>query len=302
MLSNGQRMRFFFRGQILILVILSFNGCKEDVNPPIFPPPDDPADYSTCLISLSNTTLDVVTWNIEQFSKTNTNTIEVVEIISKMDADIIGVQEVTSITDFNEMMDSIDGWEGIIVDLGGLNTGYLYKTSEISINSELFTIYGDNSNAFPRPPVVGVFTHVSGTEFTIINIHLKCCGGTDNEDRRREASTLLKTYIDDNLGDMRVLVVGDYNDLIEEPEPANVFQVFIDDPLNYHFADIDIANGSELNWSYPGWPSHLDHILITNELFTAWESSSTYLLDDCLSNYEEEVSDHRPVIARFNME
>ena len=218
-----------------------------------------------------------------------------------MDADIIGVQEITSIADFNTMVATIDGWEGQVIDLGGLNTGYLYKSSEITLSGNLFTIYDNELSAFPRPPVIGVFTHVSGTEFTIINLHLKCCGGTDNEDRRREASTLLKTYIDDNLEDVPVLVLGDYNDLIEEPEPANVFQVFIDDPLNYQFADMEIANGSETNWSYPGWPSHLDHILMTNELFTSWESSTTYLLDDCLSTYDAQVSDHRPVLARFNM-
>ena len=31
----------------------------------------------------------------------------------------------------------------------------------------------------------------------IINNHLKCCGGSDNEERRRDASEKLKQYIDD---------------------------------------------------------------------------------------------------------
>ena len=287
---------------ILLVFILSLQSCEEEVTPPPpTPAPYEPADYSACVIPLTNTTLDIVTWNIENFSRSNTNMDEVVEIISSMDADIIGLQEIASITDFNSLVDSIDGWEGVIANLGGLNTGYLYKTSEISINSEIFTIYGDNSSAFPRPPVVGVFSHVSGTEFTIINLHLKCCGGIDNEDRRREASSLLKTYIDESLVHVPVLVVGDYNDLIDEPEVTNVFQVFINDSLNYQFTDMDIAKGNEGNWSYPGWPSHLDHILMTDELFSRWQSTSTILLDDCLSSYDAIVSDHRPVLARFNM-
>ncbi len=40
---------------------------------------------------------------------------------------------------------------------------------------------------------------MSGLQATLINIHLKCCGGSDNIARRTEASRLLKEYIDTNL-------------------------------------------------------------------------------------------------------
>jgi len=276
----------------------------EDPDPDPDPSTDVPVtgDYAECLNVLSDSTLDVVTWNIEQFSSSNTNTATVTDIIKVMDADIIGVQEISSITDFNAMVAAIDGWEAVIVNLsGGLNTGYLYKSSEITLNGSLTTIYNDNSSAFPRPPVVGTFTHVSGLQFTIMNLHLKCCGGADNENRRREASELLKLYIDQNLSTVAVLVVGDYNDELQDVGSSNVFKVFIDDPNNYLFADMAIANGTDANWSFPGWPSHLDHILMTNELFDRWESTSTLKLDDCRDSYEAAVSDHRPVMARFNV-
>lgn len=306
----------FFRYILFLTAITYTQGCEE-----IIPKPpqqtiddDDGGDngdtdvpvtgiYAECLNVLSSNTLDVVTWNIEQFSSSNTNTTTVAEIISVMDADIIGVQEISSISDFNAMVANIDGWEATVVNLsGGLNTGYLYKTSEISLNGSLTTIYTDNSSAFPRAPVIGSFTHVSGTQFTIMNLHLKCCGGTANENRRREASELLKIYIDDNLATVPVLVVGDYNDEIQEAGSTNVFKVFIDDATNYQFADMAIAMGIKDNWSFPSWPSHLDHILMTNELFDRWESTSTLKLDVCRDSYEGAVSDHRPVMARFNME
>ena len=89
---------------------------------------------------------------------------------------------------------------------------------------------------------------------------------------------------------------------------VNVFQNFIDDSINYMFVDMDIANGPSTNWSYPGRPSHLDHILISNELFdefyNAGSTVQTIPAEDYLeggwSDYEKYVSDHRPVVLSLN--
>ena len=43
--------------------------------------------------------------------------------------------------------------------------------------------------------------------------------------------------------------------------------MFVDDNMNYLFTDMPIAQGNISEWSYPNWPSHLDHILITDGLF-----------------------------------
>ncbi|MEN8249636.1 MAG: endonuclease/exonuclease/phosphatase family protein [Bacteroidota bacterium] len=258
-------------------------------------------DYADCLNILSDSTLDVVTWNIEQFSSSNTNTALLAEMIEVMDADIIGVQEISSYSDFSSMVNGIDGWNFQYVNQGdGLSLGYLYKTSEITLNGSLTTIYDNETSAFPRAPVVGDFTHIpSGTQVTIMNLHLKCCD--DGEARRLAAAELLKGYIDTNLATENVLVIGDYNDDIQESPATNVFQGFIDDATNYRFVDMIIAQGSSSNWSYPGWPSHLDHILMTNELFDEWQSTSTLKLDVCKTSYEYDISDHRPVLARFKV-
>jgi endonuclease/exonuclease/phosphatase family metal-dependent hydrolase len=256
--------------------------------------------YTKCLNALSAKTLDVATWNIEQFSSSNTDLEKIKEIIKTMDADIIGVQEIRNISDFNSVANSIDGWKGSIVKIkGGLNIGYFYKSSEITLLEDLSTIYSNKKSAFPRPPVIGKFQHVSGLKFTVFNIHLKCCGGSKNENRRREAADLLKTYIDNNFKKESVIVVGDYNDEIQENPAKNVFKNFIDDATNYKFTDMEIAKGSSDNWSFSSWPSQIDHILITNELFSILKSTSTLKLDNCLNTYKNVISDHRPVMVRF---
>ena len=74
---------------------------------------------------------------------------------------------------------------------------------------------------------------------------------------------------------------------------------FINDEDNYYFADTHIANGPSSDWSFPNWPSHLDHILITNELFSDTINVMTIKLDNFFiggwSKYENYISDHRPV-------
>jgi len=103
--------------------------------------------------------------------------------------------------------------------------------------------------------------------------------------------------------------LGDYNDLLTDPLDAlnilnkNVFKKIILDSLKFEFIDMNIALNSSSYWSYPTWPSHLDHILITNELFDNVVNTQTIIAEDYLSErwseYEDVISDHRPVGIRL---
>ena len=106
--------------------------------------------------------------------------------------------------------------------------------------------------------------------------------------------------MDSNLPDDKVIILGDLNDIIysDAGEPIT-FQNFLDDPDDYAFADMEIAL-REPDWSYPSWPSHIDHLLITNELFNEVDTTQTLLLDDCESGYINSISDHRPVLIRLS--
>ena len=84
----------------------------------------------------------------------------------------------------------------------------------------------------PSPYVIQV--QVNEKEWIIINNHLKCCGdGTidsdtwDEEYRRQQASILLESYIKENWSTEPVILIGDYNDEIQEPESNNIFWNFI---------------------------------------------------------------------------
>lgn len=253
-----------------------------------------------CFPAFEDDELNVATWNIKFFPTEGDLTIgKVVEVIDALDADIIAVQEIANGSEFIALSSELDGWGAVYSNVRyGQELGFLYKKSAFPEFGELTQLFDNDSDAFPRQVVRVDATHVSGLEVVFMNLHLKCCGadGSEEQERRKSASEQIKLYIDENLADDAVIVLGDFNDEIEGV--SSPFQNFIDD-ANYTFADAEIGLGPEANWSYPSWPSHIDHILISDELFDKVNGVQTLLLEQCIINYSTTVSDHRPVLASF---
>ena len=288
---------------LVILLTLILSGCSKNNNPII----DDNQEYlhSELNFNGSTTNLDIVTWNIENFPK-NEYTIDYIkECIDFLDVDIIALQEIESTSSFNQLVNHLsescglggDCWDGFRSGPTNSQYGelsYLINTSEITSYQNPYSILYQDSYYFAwREPYV-LNINYNGENVTLINVHYKCCDGS--EDRREQASQSLYNYIQINMQNDNVIVLGDFND--ELIDNNNVFNIFIDD-ANYLFTDMLIASGEDAFWSFPSWPSHIDHILITNELFDNHIITSTVLIDNSMygyfSAYETYISDHRPV-------
>ena len=276
-----------------VLLLLVFNSCAENKN---IITSGNSIQFGT------ESTLDIVTWNIEHFPKNNLTVSYLAELIDSMNVDIIAMQEIWgdgASGSFENLKTKLDGWDGHRKSSG---LAYLYKT-ELTINS--LTEIND-LNEIIRTPYLLSLTW-GGQNIYVINNHFKAFGGAENEAERKIASEKIENYINEYLEDLNVIVLGDLNDELNDEESVNVFQNFINDSTNYKFVDMDLAYGSKANWSYPGWPSHLDHILITNELFDEFDnegsSVQTIRLEEYFDNgwteYENYISDHRPVGLRL---
>ena len=258
----------------------------------------------------TDTTFDIISWNIEWFPKNNNTANEVQEILARLEADVYALQEIEDTTLLKQIVSNIPGYECYFKSsyYGGL--AYVYNTNTIQINSkyEIFTSQ-PYWNAFPRSPQV-LDCNFMGNNYIIINNHFKCCGDgilnanntKDEENRRLQAVTYLKQHIDNTLLGKREILLGDLNDELIDNTANNVFQDFINDNTNYLFTDMLIAQANSTDWSYPTWPSHLDHILISNELFADFQNFNSLVsvirIDDYMgswSNYENNISDHRPI-------
>ncbi len=291
---------------LFVLVMAAATAALSCRRVPDPPSPDDTSLFSACVDPGSTTTLDIITFNAEGFPKAGYTSVTALSaLIKTIDPDIVALQEVASEADFNRLVKLMPGWTGVFYPINNdeWNLAYLLKNSETElVQGTVRTLFENDTWAFPRPPFEMVVKHkASGRELILINLHLKCCGGPDNESSRRSASSQLKEYLDQQRPDDAVVMMGDYNDeILSENFTENPFLNFIEDASDYAFADMAIAKGSQLWWSYPSWPSHIDHILVTDELFADIDTTMIIKVSPCYPEYGEVLSDHRPLGIRIN--
>ncbi len=264
----------------------------------------------------TDSTLDVITWNVQDFPK-NENTYEYLkEMIEILNVDIIAFQEIKDSLLFNELVSELPLYDGFVKIDYILGLAYLYNKNTIKVDSiyQIYTEY-EHWNNFPRAPMLISFKY-NNESFTIINNHLKCCGDGkleinikyDEEWRRYQAMSYILYYASENLINENHIILGDLNDEITDDEENNVFRYVINNLDKYIFADYEIAIGDSNFWSYPSYPSHLDHFIINNSLFDNFNNigsvcetiiAENYFEGD-LNTYDDFISDHRPVGLRLN--
>lgn len=261
----------------------------------------------------SDVSFEAITWNIQNFPRLGDQTIlDIVEIINDVDADLFALQEIEDTVSFRRLLSLLPGYDGLYSDdvySGGeyQKTAVIYKTDMIHISGKQM-LFTDDSYSFPRPPLrvyVQAFHHEKWFDFTLIVLHLKASGGAENEARRRSACNKLKNYLDNEIAissDKDFMVMGDWNDELNDPPADNVFQVFLDDPLNYIFLTQGLLNDPIQNATYIGsFNSIIDQVLISKEVLDEYTNGYTQVIkiDEFFSAYTYEVSDHRPVGVKF---
>ncbi|OPX28945.1 MAG: hypothetical protein B1H06_02305 [Candidatus Cloacimonas sp. 4484_143] len=273
-------------------------------------------EYDKLLVG-DEQTLEVMTWNIQNFPKSEFAIDYAAEIINAIDPDVIGLQEMESDSAFFclvKQLNDLDkhNWSGYRANRNywKQELAFIYKTDLIGVDKIYEIFYGDYK-PFPRSPLVMEFSY-NDQEVVIINNHFKARTGTKNEKRRRDAVDKLDEYILENHPDANVIVLGDMNDQLVDEGTANVFTTFLEKPSEYKFVDLKIAQSESADWSYPYYKyrGHIDHILISNELYDEFEKSDSFVKvvtigkfmeggDDARYKY---IGDHRPVVVKLQFE
>jgi endonuclease/exonuclease/phosphatase family metal-dependent hydrolase len=258
-------------------------------------------------------TLEIVSWNIQNFPKHQYTVQLSAEIINAISPDILGLQEIKSDSAFVELviqlnqLDQYNSWDGYraVSDEWDHNLAFVYKTNVVEVKN-VFEIYQeeDYDYAFPRRPLI-LQASYKGQEIYLINNHLKAMRGRENELRRKEAVKNLLSFIRAEHETSNIVVLGDLNDELTDTGDDNVFAEILQDSLNFRFTDWEIAADSTADWSYPYWKyrGHIDHILISNELFDEFSRSESYFKTIVIDRYMtggeniryEMITDHRPV-------
>ncbi|MDZ4121577.1 MAG: endonuclease/exonuclease/phosphatase family protein [Candidatus Cloacimonadaceae bacterium] len=298
---------------IIWLLAMMMVLCSCGTNTKIINPETPPS-----LAFGTDATFDVATWNLRTFPVNGNTTLDhLARLIPLLKLELIAFQEINSHSAMIQLDERLADYSSYISEAtSSYRLAYLYDNRSITVH-DAYPIMMGMQNPFPRPPYVIHLTW-RDEEIYVINNHLKAYGDNiidetdewDEERRRIMANQLLDQYIVTNLPNDKVIVLGDFNDEIQEGPESNVFMAFINKPDEYYFTTMPIAqNITYSNASYPTWPSHIDHILITNELFDAFEASGRYcrtiIIENAMGtwqNYYANVSDHRPVGLRLKFD
>ena len=300
----------------LLCAPLLLSGCGESDTKQIVDPPPPDVNRFEGLTFGSADSFEIVTWNLHNYPSSSLSVEYAAQALRAIDADIVALQEINIGSKFNALDDSLAGWSGHLgssTNYGDQDLALLWKDATVTVIVEPYEIFTSEYAAFPRSPLV-LECVVAGDTLVVVVNHFKAYDDNnidygnpeDDEYRRVMACQLLDEWIRDHHPDTAVIVLGDLNDKLIDPPVYNVFQIWLDAPELYRFADMPLATGPSSGWSWR-YSGHLDHILVTDELFPAVEAAGaevqTLRLDTYLENawneYETHLSDHLPVALKL---
>ncbi|MEJ2636255.1 MAG: hypothetical protein P8184_13315 [Calditrichia bacterium] len=300
-------------GILIAVLLMAAFGCNKRVTSPIDTELPDSSRINVPVFG-QNASFDLVAWNVENFPKLGTTTVtDVAEIMNDLNADIYAMEEVSDTVSFRDLLAKLKDYDGTystdVYSFGTYQkTAVIYNKNLIRISNKKM-LFPNDSYSFPRPPLqvsVSATRDSKTFDFNLIVLHLKASAGAENEARRRSAVKKLKEYLDTEIAsgqEKDYIVVGDWNDILSDPAASNVFQVLLDDSLNYRFLTKPLSKYPDQNASYIGYSSGslIDQILISADVFPEYSGGNTQVIkiDQYFNNYVSEVSDHRPVGANF---
>lgn len=246
-------------------------------------------------------------WNIQTFPKSPSTVDNVQAIVRSYRPALIGAVEIDDTLTFDELVGGLEGYQVVFNDDPGApsHVGLVFDTSRVSVGN-LETLFKDDSSSFPRPPLKAEvhLTLRDGSELVcgVIVLHLKAQLDSASVERRRAALRRLDEWLRSEIaqgGEDQYFLVGDMNDKIDDPVADNVFQPFIDAPDRYTILTTGEAAAGD--YSYLPFESLIDHVIATNAALAplGGEVATVMHVDEELANYEDTVSDHRPIGLRF---
>ncbi|MDA3865007.1 MAG: endonuclease/exonuclease/phosphatase family protein [Deltaproteobacteria bacterium] len=259
-----------------------------------------------------DSTLDIGTFNIQHFPRSGSTTVEQAAIVLKnLELDIIVLQEIEDIQSFDEMLEQ-SGYNGYLSNSAAFDVNLAVAYDEQSVELlKVEEVFLEDILLFPRPLLVMKFSWKESRPFWIVNLHLKCCGDglidesqyDDEEYRRIRAINQLTSWVEMYHPYDPVIVLGDWNDDITEPDYKNVFLPLFNAEEGWFFADMEIATDNNALWSYPSYPSHLDHICLSDEFESVFTAPETlveviplhYYYYNGFNDFASTLSDHLPL-------
>ncbi len=309
-------------------LLLATAACGSDRTTPTRPPDEPGPDPEPVAVPAAgdSSTFDVATWNLLNFGAPNAGPADerlqrarVRDVILGTDADLWGVQEVTSATAFDELLAQLPGYGGLLAndpsvengaafyDAGEIKVGLVYKRSAVQVQGARIVLTDLNSEFAGRPPLevrVRISVDAAQHDAVALVLHAKANQEVASWERRAAAATGLREYLDAEWPDRAVFVPGDWNDDLDEsitPGRDTPYRILLDGAPDWVFPTE--ALGADGATSILGFADVIDHILASDESMAWYEAGSALVhrVDEHVPQYRETTSDHLPVLARFRL-
>ncbi|KQN36224.1 hypothetical protein ASE92_08870 [Pedobacter sp. Leaf41] len=156
---------------------------------------------------------------------------------------------------------------------------------------------------------------INGKKETVyfIEIHAKANTGTpaeqiDSYNRRKGGNLQLKNWIDANLAGKKVIILGDFNDVLNPdktiaPMPAGTATSYSDftlDAANYFPITLPLSLAGKQ--STAGFNTVIDNVILTKSLNLNYIQGTAEVLDavkNLVTNYSSTTTDHYPIKSRY---
>ena len=296
---------------ILVVIVISYTFSYSQDCPPIDTVQvNSPQNLWSIPYENSWDGLEIMTWNVKEFPLSGYTVNYVTEIISDILPDVIVFQEISDIQDYENFSSMNPAYDFIHTNYGSevnpdLGMAVRSDCVEIVNYTTLFSSEGwAFAYRYPLKAELGWSCGDAAITIQLINIHFKAFDEGFNQ--RLAASQILADYIQNNISE-NIIVAGDFNDEIDDPENDNSLWPLVEDQNSY-FTTTPIAGDNYYN-SFPWgiYASFIDHVLISAELFDENMLSGeieTLRIDDYTgsSTYQYHISDHRPVVWKINVD
>ncbi|NUO48340.1 MAG: hypothetical protein HOV80_05735, partial [Polyangiaceae bacterium] len=244
----------------------------------------------------------VMTWNLEHFPKTSAAVGAAQTIIGSKQPDIIGLQELNADSDagFEQLLAAVPGYDGYQAFYGDgfVRVGVLFRTDRV-ILEDVRMKFNEDDYAFPRPMLAARVRSLenSAYDFELGIVHLKAQLDDESAARRRAACVKIDTWIKEEQvakADEDVVVIGDFNDKLTDPQQWNVFGPLLA-PADGGFLTLPLEQAG--GFTYIPFDSFIDHVHVRGAALHASSSAEVLPAEQMITGYETSVSDHRPVFA-----
>jgi endonuclease/exonuclease/phosphatase family metal-dependent hydrolase len=267
----------------------------------------------------SDDTLDLATWNVEWFGHTargpsneGLQLANVAAVLSGPGIDLWALQEI--VYGFGALKAELPEFEGIVSNDSSLPGSNYYYNGEQKLAFlwrpdvlELLdarVILVEHQQAFAgRPPLEAHFRiQATNREIFAITLHGKASTSADSWMRRQEGGLALAAYLASERAGDDVVVLGDFNDDLDEsirrtkPSP---YEQLVDD---FFFATLPLALADVMTSIGTPWP--LDHALLSGSVVDSYVATSAeaWHANAFVSQYSSTTSDHYPVRFRIDLQ